>query len=382
MRVMFLSLIFLAACTGGPSTETGSADGEGAASDVNSVTDIGPVDTWVAPTQPTDLPEGWSVIKPGGETICSRGSDFLFLVRKGSVNRVVIDFMGGGACWNEQSCSFADAIFNEDLSAFEDVSGESDLDGIYDVSNEANPFKDWYHVVVPYCTGDIHWGDSVVDYGADAGTIHHKGAVNTRAVLDWMGKSFSAPDKIFVTGCSAGAYGAIGWSPHIIEQFPSASVYQMGDAGVGVITENFFKDSFPKWNAWGLMPDWIDSLNLDEEGFYELGLEDLYIRIANHYPDVTFSQFTTAFDKTQVFYYKAMGGGDADAWAAKMQASLDEAKAGAVNFRAFVAAGDQHCILPYANFYTMEAAGVVVSDWVTDMVDDQPIDHVHCDPCE
>jgi hypothetical protein len=321
------------------------------------------VDTFVQPTFP-DLPKGWSVIETGGETICSRGSKYLFLVRKGTVNRIVIDFMGGGACWNEQTCSFADSIFNENLDLFENAGGDVDLDGIYDSSDQANPFKDWYHIVVP------------------SGTIHHKGAVNTRAVLDWIGDQFAAPEKIFVTGCSAGAYGSIGWAPHIIEQFPTAKVTQMGDSGVGIITENFFKDSFPTWNAWEMMPGWIDALNLTQEEIFELGLEDLYIRVAAHYPDLTFSQFTTAFDQTQIIYYQAMGGGSAQEWSEKMMLSIDKAKENSPNFRSYIGPGNQHCIVPYANFYTMESAETVFSDWVTDMVNDEPVEHVQCDPCD
>jgi hypothetical protein len=375
LAAIFSAILWLTACAQS-NTSSGSDAGLDAPTDA-----AGSEDTFVEPTFP-DLPKGWSVIETGGETICSRGSKYLFLVRKGTVNRIVIDFMGGGACWNEQTCSFADSIFNENLDLFENAGGDVDLDGIYDSSDQANPFKDWYHIVVPYCTGDIHWGNSVVDYGQAAGTIHHKGAVNTRAVLDWIDDQFAAPEKIFVTGCSAGAYGSIGWAPHIIEQFPTAKITQMGDSGVGIITENFFKDSFPKWNAWEMMPGWIDALNLTQEELFELGLEDVYIRVAAHYPDLTFSQFTTAFDQTQVIYYQAMGGGSAQEWSEKMMLSIDKAKENSPNFRSYIGPGNQHCIVPYANFYTMESAETVFSDWVTDIVNDEPVEHVQCDPCD
>ena len=59
--------------------------------------DSGPAEPDVEPTMP-ELAEGWTQIEPGGDTICSRGTKYFFMVRKGSVNKVVIDFMGGGAC--------------------------------------------------------------------------------------------------------------------------------------------------------------------------------------------------------------------------------------------------------------------------------------------
>src|SRR5215210_4000630 len=47
-----------------------------------------------------DLPPGWTTFAPGGETRCARGTPFKYFVRRGSVNRVIIDFRGGGACWD------------------------------------------------------------------------------------------------------------------------------------------------------------------------------------------------------------------------------------------------------------------------------------------
>src|SRR5687768_15826477 len=64
----------------------------------------------VEPTLPTLAP-GWTEFLPGGETICSRGTPYAYYVRPGTVNRVVIDFIGGGACWNQLTCSVANQIF-------------------------------------------------------------------------------------------------------------------------------------------------------------------------------------------------------------------------------------------------------------------------------
>jgi hypothetical protein len=45
---------------------------------------------------------------PKGATSCADGSEFSFLVRRGSggnERKVMLDFMGGGACWNEECLS-------------------------------------------------------------------------------------------------------------------------------------------------------------------------------------------------------------------------------------------------------------------------------------
>ena len=57
--------------------------------------------------------------------------------------------------------------------------------GFYDLDNPDNPFNGWTLVHIPYCTGDIHWGDNVVEYTDDL-TIHHKGQVNFKVVMEWV----------------------------------------------------------------------------------------------------------------------------------------------------------------------------------------------------
>jgi hypothetical protein len=206
---------------------------------------------------PTGLQNGWNVVYPGGKTICSRGDKYMFAVHPGKLNKLVVDFEGGGACWTTASCGFATALFKERAEDSLKYIQQGYSEGIYDRKNAKNPFKDWYHVFVPYCTGDIHWGDSVKTYGsgANAFTINHKGAVNVRAVLKWIADNFGAPEQIFVTGCSAGSYGSLLWAHHLIKQYPQSKVYQFGDSGAGIVTNNFLKDSFPNWNALQATPN-------------------------------------------------------------------------------------------------------------------------------
>lgn len=76
------------------------------------------------------------------------------------------------------------------------------------------------------------------------------------------------------------------------------------------------------------------------------------------------------------------GGGDQRAWSERIYAEIAEAESQADNFYSFIAPGEQHCILPYANFYTMGADGTTVRDWVDDMVSGRPIESIRCTDCE
>lgn len=339
----------------------------------------------VIPMAPSGLEAGWNQIDPGGETGCSRGDDFSYFVRPGTTNKIVLDFMGGGACWNELTCSVADAIFTDRVDWLVEAveSGEA-FDGIYDETNPANPVGDWWHVIVPYCTGDIHWGNNSTLYGSgpSAFPIDHIGAVNTQAVLDWMYANFRAPEQVLVTGCSAGSYGSALWSAHVMDHWPDASVVQFGDSGAGVITEDFFQDSFPSWNAEPVFPYWVQGLDPDEVNLLDKELGDLYIGIADAYPNHKMSQFNTRLDGTQVNYFQYMGGGDADAWSEGMLRSVERIEAETANFCSYTAESTQHCILGNPNFYTMEEDGTKVVDWLQALLDGDDVASVRCPDCQ
>jgi hypothetical protein len=106
-----------------------------------------------------DLGEGWIQVKPGGDTVCARGSEFSFFVHSGTVNRLVVGFDGGGACWDTFTCSKANPTFTDSVDESDDPNTQRD--GVFDLTNPENPFKDWFAVYIPYCTGDVHWGDQV-----------------------------------------------------------------------------------------------------------------------------------------------------------------------------------------------------------------------------
>jgi hypothetical protein len=327
-----------------------------------------------------DLAEGWTRIEPGGDTICARGTPYAFWVRKGTVNKLVLYFMGGGACWNASTCALAGGVF------FDTVSPEPEpgfISGIFELDNPENPFKDWYIVFMPYCTGDIHWGDNVVTYPATEGTeevtIHHKGRVNATAAGDWVNENFNGPDFIFVSGCSAGSYGSALAAALARENYPAAQMAQLGDSGAGVVSDEFLNESFPMWKAYDNRPDWIPELA--DAALEDLSLAKVYTYLANHYPDDTYAQYNTLNDGTQAVFYQYMGG-NPDDWGARMDASVKEIADNADNFRYYTAWGTEHCIMNANRFYTYQVNGVRFRDWVNDLANGVDVENVRCTDCE
>jgi hypothetical protein len=312
---------------------------------------------------PNPPPAGeWIAIEPAGDTICSRGTDYRFFVRGGRSDRVMIDFQGGGACWDELTCGAAGALdlFSDDVGTLEQFTGwvEANGQGGYLSNDPNNPFRDWTIVHIPYCTGDIHWGNTRTEYGEDL-AIEHRGFVNATAALDWTYARFTNPSHVFVSGCSAGAYGAVLHSAYVANHYASARVSVFADSGAGIITDSFLNDSLPNWNAQPNLPSFVPGLDIP---LSELSLADLYIRIGQRFPAMRLAQTNTNYDQDQVFFYTAMGGMAAD-WPVEMRASHDRIAGATSNFTSYVPGGSVHCAGIYPILQERTVDGVALVDW-------------------
>ncbi len=338
----------------------------------------------VSPKVPTD----WTRVDPPAsvmydgrelQPICAHGTPYAYWVRRGTVNKLLVYYEGGGACFDQLTCG--NPVY--DSSVEDDDNPGLYTTGLGDVTNPANPFRDWNAVFVSYCTGDIHWGDATVTYGTGPGavTINHRGAVNGRVVEKWAREHFVAPDEVFVSGSSAGAYGAISGSTFLMEKVYRASQFNVvGDAGNGIVTDTFVQTQLLGWGIENNLPRWIPALDVPD--LRSLDIADLWAAVANFYPRNRFAQYTSAFDGgsgSQTFFYNVMVN-VADItkwlnwweqscdWNAKMRTLAQDTAARASNYRYYIGAGDRHTIWGSNKIYTDSKGGVPpFVDWVQAM---------------
>lgn len=338
----------------------------------------------IAPTVPEGLTPGtWNVFTPGGDTICADGSDYAFYVYPGTVNKVVVDFEGGGACWSGATCGAPGQFYQPSVPALEGrVEGVS---GLYERDNPQNPTRDWYHVFVSYCTADVHLGDAVQTYITPEGddvTVRHNGQDNVAAVLEWLYDGFSGPESVLVTGCSAGAYGAALYTSAIAEHYPNADITELGDCGAGIIPGSFASagDGLKRWNIGAVLPAGI---NLSE-GVPATFLADAYVANGQAHPNVTLAQYNSYLDSTQIAFYAVQVGLDpsdpadlqqaAAAWTSGLVGSLQTIGAGLPEgFSSYLSlldddgdlqTGTAHCILGRPEFYTLTTSGAPFVTWL------------------
>jgi hypothetical protein len=176
-------------------------------------------------------------------------------------------------------------------------------------------------VDIPFCTGDVHWGNSIQHFPKDDGselTVHFKGFVNRQATLDWAYQKFPQPDSNFVTGCSAGSIGSAAHTPYIIENYPDTPVTQMGDSLAFVFHRPL---NLTDYGAYNNLPSGVPGLDCLQPANFTMA--SYYSALASYYPEYVFSQFSTAADHVQDRFYLAVGGQVGD-FPDDLLASLDE----------------------------------------------------------
>lgn len=259
-------------------------------------------------------------------------SNFSFLVKRGSSKNLLINFMGGGGCWTDTNClgpaktiTYNSEIASLSLAYTAAASPLIDA-GILNHNNPENPFRNWNMIFIPYCTGDIHIGSADTTY-ADPQTgvstvIHHRGFDNFLAVMNYVKKNFpeSSVDRVFVTGQSAGGYGAVFNFPYIKEMFYSRQVDVLGDAAAGTLDASdtgatataFQSKSSVQWNAGTSTPAWIPTVNGQ---YLTLSLGQFYNKVGVYYESGAsipapgksrYAQYSTAFDGNQRFFFNVM----------------------------------------------------------------------------
>ncbi|MBL9038525.1 MAG: hypothetical protein JNG84_08445 [Archangium sp.] len=189
----------------------------------------------VDPNAISAAPEVWTwVAFP--DAVCGNGQPTGIGVNPSTRSTDVFVYLqGGGACWEGLTCFTLGTADN-----IETGYGATDFASDFTKSApgfnrllNANPLRDASYVFVPYCTGDVHAGDAVRTYSTQQGTrmVHFKGGKNMEAYLRRLKATFPAARRIFLSGSSAGAFGAQLNYQRVVDAFPGAEVHVLADSG-------------------------------------------------------------------------------------------------------------------------------------------------------
>lgn len=151
-------------------------------------------------------PRSWNKIPIPG-AVCGDGSPYSVFVSEGDSRRLVMSFMGGGACWDYSTC-YGPAR----LTWLKGVSRPRDrIGGIYSGDALRNAAAEYSMIHFPYCTGDVHLGRHATVYSGKP--TFHVGASNVEKAMAELEKlEWIKPERttdLVVYGYSAGAIGAL-----------------------------------------------------------------------------------------------------------------------------------------------------------------------------
>lgn len=145
------------------------------------------------------------------EMKASEGNAYHALFKKGSENKVMIYFAGGGVSINEETArndTYNTKMVQPDMLANITMNMGGLASGV-----EGSSFENWSVVLFPYATGDFHAGTGKFHYTDQDGKekiLYHNGYINyTQAMQQLMERAgIENADTVVVTGYSAGGFGA------------------------------------------------------------------------------------------------------------------------------------------------------------------------------
>ena len=300
---------------------------------------------------------GWERIVPGGDCQCSDGSEFSFWAREANPQKVVLYLQDGGNCFSAETCAPDSGLYNTKV---EEGPGGG---GVFDFADERNPFADHSAVFVPYCTGDVHLGNTTTEYGPDL-TIQHKGYVNGTAALDHLVATFPAATEVVVIGESAGSVAAPFYAGLASDRLPDARITVLAN-GSGSYPEapeinRLFIDA---WDLDSVVPAWPENADVTAE---QWSVPRLFIQSGRHDPDIAFARVDYAYDERQAIWYPIVGLPVGDLLA-RLDANEAQIEAAGVRLHSYTAPGDDHRVLTDGPFYDEEVNGEALVDWVTEV---------------
>jgi len=250
--------------------------------------------------------------KPLNSCVSSNGSPYNITLKKGKANKLLINLVGGGLSWNQETAARPLTISNmiRGKESFY-IPSLSSLQlklmhvGILKAKDSRNPFYDWNIFNIPYTTADFHIGNNEFLYKDTKGesrVMYHNGAKNVEVALATLKGYFDeTPDILVIAGQSAGAFGCVAHCPKIISLYPDCKntiVYSEGSHMHSPLWSNTVKNV---WKASPNLQTYVKSNDLIVDLFHYA--QD------NTPPDILFLHSNSVWDVSLVKYMHKMNHG-------------------------------------------------------------------------
>ncbi len=307
----------------------------------------------------------WTYIDVEGSK-CRDGSDVGIGVRlqEGAEN-LVIYLEGGGACFNGATCACNPPSFSE--SNFTAVAAARGDAGIFSTGDD-NPVGDWNMVYVPYCTGDVHGGSNpAATVPGVSGTQQFVGHQNVERALALLDDYYADdPDRVLLTGASAGGFGTLLNFPSVADTFDGSDLTLLDDSGPIFFADDVFSPQLG--GGFSALYNFPATLPAATALFQPDGLQTIYAYLDSEYPDATFGLSSYLQDQTIRGFF-SFGQPDFDITGAEYAAGLRDVRDRLPDsWGTYYASGAAHTFIG-GPAYFQTSAGVSLNDWLADLLD-------------
>jgi hypothetical protein len=308
------------------------------------------------------------------EAHCGNGSEVGIMFNPSSDSTKVLFYLeGGGACWDNFTCSQSTATFvrsgigEASIEAFLTDFGQR---GIFNRENTNNPFRDFSFVYVPYCTGDIHSGTN-----AETGhNVEHVGYNNIGHYLHRVVPSFPDATEVFLAGISAGGFGVTFNYEQVRQAFIDLPVHALIDSAPPMSESVYSSDlaaiQDAQWQLSSHLPDFC----FEGETNNCNGIYDRFFLQAETYPDARFAIVTSTGDETLRFFFGLGTFPPAALSISEYQAGVSEILGESINHpnvNMWVQTGTKHTYMYDEPVGLSATGGVTLIDWLHAFVDDE-----------
>ena len=307
--------------------------------------------------------------------MCADGSPYSYWIHQGDPNKVVFFLQGGGACFDPTTCAFDSGSYKTKVGAGDDPNNIST--GIFDLANTRNPLADYSFVFAPYCTGDVHLGNSTHVYGPNL-TVQHKGSIDATTALKDLAVHFPNATQLLVAGESAGSAPTPLYAGLAHDLLPNAEITVLADGSGAYPDVPAINNTIGSlWGTERAIPPWPENAGLTAATW---SLPGLFIQAHKHDPDIIFGRHDYAFDRVQTFF-AGLAGFDANDLVSLIDKNETQIEQSGVDLRSYISPGNSHTVLSKPEFYTETVEDVPLVDWVSDLIRRQPDPDVHCTVC-
>ncbi|MBQ0065716.1 MAG: hypothetical protein KBT48_08105 [Firmicutes bacterium] len=310
----------------------------------------------------------WETIStPDG--ISSDGSPWKGLYKQGKENNLLVYFVGGGMSFDpEMDMDKEEQFFERNLWYLDQLP-------YYRIFSESkkNPYKDWSFIIVPYSSGDLHIGQGEYTYINEQGkeeTVYHHGYTNFISLMETLKPRINSPEKLVVTGSSAGGFAAALLTEDIKEYFPETkNVTCLIDAGF--LFYDSWKEAATYWNAPEHIINRIHSNNIVLDSLEQL--EDVKILFVCSTRDSALQSYQRYIDHG-IFMYNKEAGDTFFSNLKEMVEGIQQFENSGVYIYDFVVSEEyaltKHMVLPDLPFELLQEQ-ISVADWLEDAIESE-----------